>query len=311
MAVSRWFSWGLRWVDRVLVLLLIVTPLVVGYFFAVRSQHVVVAVRARAESVVMTLGGAGPRNWYLEGATIALDDGRERSFDGQLEPGPGVTARFERLGKGDLHVVLQSSDSAPAGRLLDVEERPAGVAARSLEIRLPANAAGLHTFPFSGRAVIGDLVGPQTRLGAPILLGGSVDLVGRTLLTRDPFLAGRSELRPGDQIEIAADEGDSVPPSHGFVRVDDEPGMLISSDAEGIGLRTRRFGAEDGFVLRRSTWSTLEFDKWILIIVFLFGAGAQALIAVRLDQWMSKGDAARSAPPVIEDPPADQDPEPY
>lgn len=276
--------------------LLLVTLVCATLFAAARwlwsARHVVVAVRARAESAVVTFAGSTPRSWYVESASLSPDEGPERSFSGQIEPGPGATARFERVGDGDLHVWLEAGTGGTAARLLDVEERPVGTAERSLEFRIGSEAAEDHTFPYSGQAVIGDLLGPQTRAGTPILLGGTVELVSRTPLSNEPFVAGRSDLREGDQIEIAADDGDSISLSHGFVRASAERGMLVTADAEGLGVRTRRYGAADDFVLRRSIWGSLVADQWILIIAFTLGISVEAMVAIRLDRWMRGTEAA-------------------
>ena len=95
-------------------------------------------------------------------------------------------------------------------------------------------------------------------------------------------MAAEAEAQAGDQIEVAARHGE-IAPSHGFLRVDTKDGIFVASDASGIGVRTRRFGVEDAFVVHRSPWSAFKHDQFVLFAAFLL----PLLVPVILDKFQT------------------------
>ena len=121
-----------------------------------------VLVRARAESVSIELDSGVSRTWYLHRAVVAIDDGSDAPFSGQLEPAAGAKVRAERIGRGDLYLLVDAGSAATAGRLISEDEQDTRTARRTIEVRIPAAAVEGHLLPYSGRAVVGEIVGPQT-----------------------------------------------------------------------------------------------------------------------------------------------------
>ena len=247
----------------------ILITLLVFFGRRARAKPVLVLVRARTETAHITSGNANSSpNWFVRNADVSIDMAKQWKFTGEVTPSDGAHVDFERLGNDTLHILVTASGTASPGRLFDPGKETEFVAKSSIQVAMRKEDAINLVFPYSGRARIGALVSPsQTRAGSPMLLDGKVQLVSTTAGMNHRFIAGSVDLQLGDQVEIA--EHDSVPEAVGFVRVDGGQGLQVAMDAQGTGLRTRRFRAADAIVVERPFWAFLSADPALAVVILV------------------------------------------
>jgi hypothetical protein len=280
-------------------------------FFSMDAVTEVVSIQAPAYT---------ERALYIPEATLALDDGAEEVFSGRIEPGPESWIRMERVGTGDLWLSIRGSgdrahpDPTAAGRcgasaaeasirggscdaasLLDLDESRRRVARSRLDLQVPSGALHGLVLPFSGRAVLGELVATQSEAPAPILEGGTVRMVVGSSGGQYQF-AGEIPLDAGTRVSVdtprrghsSGEDGAS-----GFVRPGIDGALEVTYEARGASARVQRYATEEGEgdqLLRPSTWTRwgahpdLVVMGSIMLVLFtlvapsIFNLAAQALL---------------------------------
>jgi hypothetical protein len=276
-------------------------------------RPVLFATDARSEIVRVETAEYSPRRWYISDATADVD-GELGRFNGEVELAPGASVLFERLGSGELFVEIEapSSGGGPAARLEPIgdSEVDAREAREYLAFAVEPEDRGL-TLPFSGAAVLGDVVASQSDAGSPILTGGRTRMLARSVLTGRRFEAGSVELDPGSRFQLGVRDGGGTDASRGasgLVRMDDQPGLAVIYHAEGEAARIDRFQSE-GYVVRPTWWSYLTGDPLLatlgVVALTILSAFGQSLVDLALGsagapEAASSGEApseARGAPP--------------
>jgi len=256
---------------------------------------------ARSEIVEISTGCHTQPRWVIRGARIAVDGGEQQGlseFRGQIEVGPLATIRIERVGTGPLRVVVRAmpepregcsgADRSPLAVLVDAAAKGVGGARtvdpversvkRTLLLEAEPRADTPPTFSFIGQASVGQVVKSATRDEAPILVSGSLTLLGRSILQRWgsglPYPVGSATLNPGDRFFVPKVEGAGF----GFVRLDEAPGLLVGYRASGRAAEIDRFGTR-GYTLGPSPWRSFAADP---VMQLLYAALAALAVLLKV-----------------------------
>lgn len=215
---------------------------------------------ARTEVVRLVTGCRTQPRWVLERATLSIDGEEVHDFHGQIEIGPRSEVRIERIGNGPLRVDLRRDNSAETS-CPDVDGRDLAIvvsseeqvkngealddpAERSVHRDLVLETEGpdaFGTFPFMAWAEVGLSIKSGTRARTPMLTSGTVTFLQQPTFARRgalPYQAGSATLSPGDHFLI----DEQTDPGYGFLRIDDDPGMLVGYRASGSEAKVERFG---------------------------------------------------------------------
>lgn len=211
-------------------------------------------------------------SWNLGNAEVYEDcDQIRSSYEGEIQFGKEVEIILEKLSPDLLRVSIWS-DSDSVGK---IELKGGGEITLSdcEELLYKLKEGEVLTFPVDGVITLGGEV-KEARQRFPVLLGGTVNLADKALLTNDYFISSTFDLDIGDRFQIK----NMKTQNSGFVYV--ESGSAIQVAYRGIGesgvvdkYKSESIIIANGLVMKFFKDQTLVVLWGVVLLAFAFVRG--------------------------------------
>lgn len=177
-----------------------------------------------------------------------------------------------RIATGDTHIEIQHPANSESA-FLDIDDTE-HIFNKVIVIVIHANNEQTHLFPIEGDIKLGETI----KTGAesnPILLSGDISIIDKTLITRDFYVVGPFDLKPGDSFRV-----DNLnTQSSGFMHIDDEKGIKVSYRSKGSAGYIDRYKSE-AIIVKNGILTKLYNDQTLIVLWFF------ALILFKLAQML-------------------------
>ncbi len=222
---------------RSAVVLLMLLPLLVVALLYLWRVPTTFDVTASTEVVTFETGPSihdAASWWPLQDVRIVQAGAESPTrFSGFFEPAAMTHVRVERLANGPVVITMEPAtgareEEASVGRFFTWGEEEVLEAGSDLEIWIPdmparADSGETLVIPVAGQ-VTSRGVGAMSSGSNALLRSGTVRLMGRSIFGDRAFVAGTSELGPGDQFLVEGIRGTAV----GLVVADERPALRMA-----------------------------------------------------------------------------------
>jgi len=218
--------------------------------------------------------------WAVAGVGVEGANHREEMFTGAISLPPFSRVLAERIGTGETLLTILPPEQKSQQTEMALENEAAGTLTR---VQLPALVAipgctqdtPQAVLPITGSLVLGREVGDQAAAGSPVLLSGSVRVLGRELFSSNRFEAARGELDPGDRLAFEHDAPNNQLGA-GFIQLTCVPEISVVYHTPAKAANVSRFGAV-GYKIKPSIWSRLVSDTFFQIAFIMYSSIAPFL----------------------------------
>lgn len=236
---------------------------------------------AETEIVMLRPRAADQQEWKFEKVRLTqrIGDSVGRIVSGRLTFADSVNVRVERLSQGPMYITMEPRGSRPALGTFELDSAQdihlavyATITITDVESR--ARSGNPIVLPVSSPLQVGRSPDAGSDQPIPLLRGGSVAMLGVSVLRSKSFSSGTAELRPGDAFTIAFPLSDS----RGFIAADERPAMSVAYRADARSASVIRPGG-NAPRLGNSLYTYLRADTalqgFVTIIVFLITSATQ------------------------------------
>jgi hypothetical protein len=222
------------------------------------------SVLAKTERVQIITNKILDTKWQLKGADIQdYTSGKDtlQNFDGVIDVFDSVLIDFERVGFGDVGIVMQSLNNGPIltySDKFDVIKKdtlsnPGGIYIYLKDVKKKSENGIHHIFPFTGKVTLGHTMDERSFDRPLVLRSGIINMRGKNKIENSYFLGDTEYLRIGDQLEFPKDTV-----SIGIIAINDEPNIDVNFRTEA----NEAYIKKPGMKSNNYKISVSRFDQW-------------------------------------------------
>lgn len=251
-------------------------------FIAVYAAQETFIIEAETEVLQVVTEDASASTWPMTAVEVWSKDAKVADGPATVTFAPNTTLLIQHDVHGVLRVRATPCDGATCPHAPSsgdpvawVETEASGEQALSgpVVLKLPTSKDDDPlVIPLKGKVTLGQPIMEQVdNLSRAALVRGRIRVLAQSVLKKEAFVAGNTDLLSGDVVSLMGDEhGDTT--ARGFLRLAwrvDGPSMTVNIHSSAHEVRVARFGSE-GYVVSASLWHKLERDPFLLALEALF-----------------------------------------